>query len=298
MKKLAMCLGFMLLSVGVIFGETAIEKADRLHEEELHDENKVFIQEAIAATADPMEKAQLYWRLSRTVLEIGDLLKVREGIDENVLLETFLEGEGYADRAIELDPDSYWAYYWKSANIGRWGEVKGILNALFKAKPMHELLRKVLSIFPDHPDSFYVLGIMYRKVPGKPISFGSSTRSVSLARKALDAQRAEYESGAAKELKLSYFMELARSLWDRDWSAAKRAKEVPSMARDFRNETDVLEKHFYYEGSIDIPDVSDREEAVDIMTWVVSEFRAKPALKKSEKIDFDEALADLEGWTK
>ncbi len=296
MRKLSVFLSVFFLCAGVIWAEDALGKADRLYDEERHREDKVFITEAIASTTDPIQKAELYWRLARATLEIGDLLE-QEGAPERVILDTFVEGEGYADKSIELNPDSYWAYYWKSANTGRWGEVKGILNALFKAKPMRDLLHHVLTIYPEHPDSFYVLGILYRKVPGRPISFGSSDNSVSLARKAVDAQRAEYEAGLAKEIKLSYFMDLARSLWERNWSAAKRQKEMRSKAADFRKETDVLEKNFYYEGTISIPDVSDREEAVNIMNWVVSQFRAKPVLKNSQKTDLEDALADLEEWT-
>ena len=296
MKKLCICVSVFILAAALLSAETVLEKADRLHEEEKHLENKEFILESIESTSAAKEKAELYWRLARTTLEIGDSLEL-DGADEETLLDNFLEGEAYADRAIELDQDSYWAYYWKSANIGRWGEVKGILNSLFKAKPMRDLLHNALTIYPGHPDSYYVLGIMYRKVPGRPISFGSSDKSVSLARKSIDANLAEYEAGEVNEVKLSYYMELARSLWDRDWSASKRRKELSSKAKDFGKETDVLEKHFYYEGTMDIPDVSDREEAVDIMSWVVSEFRAKPFLKNSQQADLDEAVIDLEDWT-
>ncbi len=296
MKKLCICLSVLFLSLGTVFAETNIEKADRLHDEEKHQENRGFLLEAIESTNNSAEKAELYWRLARTTLEIGDELEL-EGADEDGLLETFIEGEAYADKAIELNPDSYWGYYWKSANVGRWGEVKGILNSLFKAKPMRDLLATALSIYPDHPDSYYVLGIMYRKVPGRPISFGSTDKSVSLARKAVDAHLDEYEAGEVDEIKLSFYMELARSLWDRDWSASKREKKARSKADDYREESDVLEKHYYYEGVIDIAYVSDREEAVDIMNWVVSEFQTRPFLKKAHKADLDEALADLEEWT-
>ena len=177
MRKLFVCLCVLCLSSGVVFAETTIEKVDRIHEEELHRENQAFVKGAIASTSNTMEKAELYWRLARTTLEVGDLLEL-EGADKDVLLDTFIEGEGYGDKSIELNPNSYWGYYWKSANMGRWGEVKGILNSLFKAKPMRDLLQEALTIYPDHPDSFYVLGIMYRKVPGFPISFGSADKAI------------------------------------------------------------------------------------------------------------------------
>ena len=297
MRKLIVCLCVLCLSGGVIFAETTIEKVDRMHEEELHRENQAFIKDAVTSTSNVMEKAELYWRLARTTLEVGDLLEL-DGVEEKVLLNTFIEGEEYADKSIELNPDSYWGYYWKSANSGRWGEVKGILNSLFKAKPMRDLLRQALTIYPEHPDSFYVLGIMYRKVPGFPISFGSADKAVSLGRKSIDAQRAEFEAGMANEIKLSYFMELARSLKERNWSASKRGKKSASKADDFAKETDVLEKNFNYEGTVDIPEVSDEEEAIDIMRRVIAEFRARPFLKDSHRTDMDEALVDLEDWTK
>ncbi len=297
MRKLLVCLCVLCLSSGVIFAETAVEKADRLYDEEHHRESQVFIKEAIAATSNTKQKAELYWRLARATLEVGDLFEL-EGAAEQVLLDTFVEGEGYADKSIELNPESYWGYYWKSANSGRWGEVKGILNSLFKAKPMRDLLRRALTIYPEHPDSYYVLGIMYRKVPAFPVAFGSTDYAVSLGRKSIDTQRAEFEAGKAKEIKLSFFMELARSLKERDWNASKRQKKIPPKADDFRKLTDVLEKNFYYEGTVNVPDLSDEEEAVTIMRWVIAEFRAKPVLKDSHKTDMDEALADLEEWTK
>ena len=44
------------------------------------------------------------------------------------ILAVFTEGEGYADKAIAADPQNDLGYYWKSANIGRWGQVKGVLT--------------------------------------------------------------------------------------------------------------------------------------------------------------------------
>lgn len=296
MRKFLLVLAAMALVCGAVFAETVIEKVDRLHEEEMHRENFDFIKDSIGSAGNDTEKAELYWRLARTTLEIGDLLE-QEGAEEDELLDTFVEGEEYADISIDLNPDSYWGYYWKSANIGRWGETKGILNSLFKAKPMRDILRTALGINPEHADSFYVLGIMYRKVPGRPVSFGSSNKAVSLGRKAIDAQRRQFETGIDNEIKLTFYMELARSLHQRDWSSSKRRKEQKEKAEDYADERDVLEKNFNYEGTLDIPSKSDREEAIEMMDWVVSEFEKKGTLTNSEKVDLEEALVDLADWT-
>ncbi|MBT3272178.1 MAG: hypothetical protein HN368_03410 [Spirochaetales bacterium] len=296
MKKLLLIACILLISGGFAFGETLFEKIDRMHEEELHRENFTLIEDSIASTSNAIEKSELYWRLARTTLEIGDLLE-QEGAGEGVMLDTFIEAEEYADEAISLNPNSYQGYYWKSANMGRWGETKGILNSLFKAKPMRNVLRQALEIYPEHPDSYYVLGIMYRKVPGRPISFGSSNRAVSLGRKAIDAHLVEFEAGEVNDIKLSYYMELARSIESRNWSASKRRKEKAGKAKDYRSETDTLEKNFEYEGVVDIPDMSDKDEAIEIMRWVISEFGKKSSLKNSEQVDLDEAREDLETWS-
>jgi hypothetical protein len=296
MRKLIVFLFVLTIATGAVIAETLIEQIDRMHEEEQHQENYALIKGAIDSANGNVEKAELYWRLARTVLEIGDLLK-QDGTDESEILDTFSEGEGYADRSIELNPNSHHGYYWKSANIGRWGETKGVLNSLFKAKSMRSILSEALSINPEHADSYYVLGIMHRKVPGRPVSFGSADKAVSLGRKAVDAQRREFETGEAIEIKLSYFVELSRSLYERDWSASKRRKSHGDKEESFAKERDVLKKGFFYEGTLSIPNVSDRQEAIEMIEWAISEYRSKPTLKNTERVKFEEALVDLADWT-
>ena len=63
-------------------------------------------------------------------------------------------------------------------------------------------------------------------------------------------------------------------------------------------ESEVLEKNFHYEGTLAIPNMSDREEAIEVMTWVVSEFEAKSELMNSERVDLAEAREDLATWQK
>ena len=207
------------------------------------------------------------------------------------------KGEGYADLAIELDPTSHEGYYWKSANLGRGGEVRGILNSLFKAKPMRNLLRSALDQYPEHPGSYYVLGIIYERVPGRPISFGNDNYSVCLGRKAIDALNAEIEAGIRDFVRLEYYTELARHLWARGWRSSKRMSEQSPKLRRFEQEDDVFVRNTYYEGSLGIPDLSDREEALQIIQWVIDEFEAKPALTNSDRADLDEARTSLAEWT-
>ncbi len=296
MKRLLVALYIVSLSSLPIVAETTVEIADRMHDEEQHLEVIKMLEGAIDSTSGSEILAELYWRLARATMEIGDLMEL-EGASERALLDKFLEGEGYADKAVELDSDNYEAYYWKSANLGRWGEVKGILNSLFKVKPMRNLLIKVLSIYPEHRASFYVLGIMYERVPGRPISFGNSNYSVSLGRKAVDANRAEIKGGMEDEVKLVFHIELARHLKDRGWSASKRRREHDDNAEDFRNETGSFKKNRYYEGTLDIPNVSDEEEAIQLMKWVIGEYEKLDPPRARQLTELEEAREDLAKWT-
>ena len=296
MRKFCVLLLVLVVATGMLFAETLIEQIDRLHDEEQHQENYALIKGAIGSAQGNVEKAELYWRLSRTVLKIGDQME-QDGADEGEILDTFIEGEEYAEKSTDLNPDSYWGYFWQSANIGRWGETKGILNSLFKAKEMRDLLREAIDINPEHADSYKVLGIMYRKVPGRPVSFGSSDKAVSLGRKAVDAHRREIETGEVDEINLSFFVELSRSIHERDWSASKRRKNQGDKEESYRNERDTLEKNFNYEGSLQISNMSDEQEALEMTRWVISEFEKKPILKKFERVDLEKALADLADWT-
>ncbi len=295
MKRLLLPFVFFFVA-SILIAESATDRADELYEKELHREGYEFLMQAVRNTADANERAELYWRLARATLEVGNLEET-EGAEVNALLVRFQEGESYADESIALNPHNHEAYYWKSANIGRWGEVKGILNSLFKAKPMRELLHTALTYYPEHPASFYVLGILYERLPGGIVSFGNANYAVSLGRKAIDANRAEVEAGVEDEIKLSYYTELARHLWVRNWSASKRIKEHAGKARKFREKTDVLERNFYYEGVLDIENVSDREEALRIIRRVVDEFESMPSLTKGQQEDLEEAREDLERWT-
>ena len=276
--------------------ETTAEQADRLYEEDKNREAYNLLKTAIPSAGSGAERAELLWRLARSTMEVGDLMEV-EGAPESDLLAVYVEGEGYAEEAISSDPKNHNSYYWKSANIGRWAEVKGIVNSLFKAKPMRDLLRQALNAYPEHPNSFYVLGIMYERVPGWPISFGEADYAVSLGRKAVDANLAEIAAGLEDEVKIVYTLELARHLMNRGWDVKKRNKERAKKVSKYARESDVLEKNLYYEGAVEIPDMSDEEEALELVKWVIAEFGKLPVLRQSHKTDLAEARADLAEWT-
>jgi tetratricopeptide (TPR) repeat protein len=272
-------------------------QADLLHKHDAHEEARALLEAELARFTGGREQAEIYWRLARAWLNLGDQAEDK-GVKGEALLAFFAKGEELAQKGIDADPGNHLVYYWKSATVGRWGQVKGILNALAKAKPMRDLLHKALTLKPEHADSYYVLGQLYEQVPGSPISFGDKDWAVSLGRKAVELRELQVRAGEEEELNYDYYTELAKHLWERNWSAARRQKEQPRKAAEYGARTDPMEKNSYYEGNLTLKDLSDRSEARELVAWTVGELQALPRRTQSEEDDLKEALEVQASWKK
>ncbi len=272
-------------------------QADLLHKHGAHEELRALLDAELARSADGGEQAEIYWRLARAWLNLGDQAE-EKGAKGEALLAYFAKGEELAQKGIDADPNNHMVYYWKSAASGRWGQVKGIFNALAKAKPMRDLLHKALVLKPDHADSYYVLGQLYEQVPGAPLSFGDKDWAVSLGRKAVDLRELQVRAGEEEGLVYDYYTQLANHLWERNWSAAKRQKAQPGKAAEYAARTDPMEKNSYYEGTLTLKNLSDREEARELVAWTVGELQALPRRTQKEEDDLKKALQVQAGWKK
>ena len=270
-------------------------RADKLNEEENYKEEKNVLLDSLEKASGNSDMAELYWRLARAILNLGDEAE-KNGSGPDILLKIFEEGKSYASRAIELDPGNHLGYFWKSANIGRWGQIKGVLNALMQADEMRDLLETAVTLKPDHAVSFYVLGQLYEQVPGFPISFGNAGYSVSLGRKAIDLHEEQYRNGNEKKFDYDYYNELAKHLYKRNWSVTRRKREHGKMEDEYKAETGILEKSFYYEGTIKIKNITDREEARNLLEWVITGLEGITNRTKEQSDDLKEAKETLSSW--
>jgi tetratricopeptide (TPR) repeat protein len=281
----------------MIFAAAApvVVQADLLHDQGKYAEARTLLLGAVSSAPEGKEKAELYWRAARETLELGDLAeKAKTPVAD--LLKIFEEGEGYANKGIEADPRNDLAYYWKSANIGRWGQVKGILNALFKASTMKEILTKVVALNPERSDAYFVLGQLYREVPGWPASFGNLEAAVSFGRKAVDLRRAQVQSGAEKDFTQNFAIELAKTLHKRNWTSTKRAGEQGKKTAKFSGAQTAYDMGFWYEGSVSLKDVSDRDEARELVQKAIADLGALSSLTASQAKDLEKAKDLLKGW--
>lgn len=292
-------LTLLLLFLPLVFvhaaDSPAAAQADELHDKGMYGEAQKLLRDSLPDAQGGQELAELYWRAARETLELGDVAEKDKKPQADVLA-LFTEGEGYADKAIAADPQNDQGYYWKSANIGRWGQVKGILDSLFKAAPMKDLLVKELSLNPERSDPYFVLGQLYRELPGWPVSFGNTDAAVSLGRKAVEMRQAQVEAGTEKELAYDFYIELAKSLYKRNWSATRRVSEQKAKAAKLSAAGTPLEKGSLYEAAAALPDMSDREEAKVLVQFTVSELGNLASLTAPQAKDLQKARVTLTGW--
>jgi len=291
----AVTLLFILPAAAVFadFTKTAAD-ADSLHDKGEYAAAKTMLLDAVPA-ADAQQKAELYWRVARENIELGDAAE-KEKKPKGDVLKIFEEGEGYANKAIEADPNSYEAYYWKSANTGRFGQVKGILNSLGKAGPMKDLLTKAITINPKHSDSYFVLGQLYRELPGGPISFGNIDFAVSLGRLGVDLDAEQAKSGAEKVLSYNFSVELAKTMWKRNWNAEKRQNEQKNHKARYEAAKNDLDRGCAYEGTLTLKNVSDREEAMELIQWAIKSLESLPSPTAGQVKDLADARDILKGF--
>jgi hypothetical protein len=287
----------LVLPVVAAFPDVAqtAAQADALHDKGMYAEARTLVLGGLPGVTDGAGQAELYWRAARETLELGDIAE-KDKKPQADILAIFTQGEGYADKAIAADPKNDLGYYWKSSNIGRWGQVKGILNSLFKAGPMKDLLVKELSLNAERTDPYYVLGQLYRELPGWPASFGNVDAAVSLGRKAVDLRQAQLAAGTEKEFVYNFATELAKTLWKRNWSSDRRTAEQAGKTAKLASAQTPLDKASLYEGTIVLKDVSDREEAKSLAQWVITELVKLPALTAPQIKDLDKAREVLRGW--
>lgn len=290
MQRVSCIIVLFLLPAALVLADFAqtVLQAEELHAQGKYAEARTLLLDAAAATDSGKEKAELYWRASRETLELGDEAE-KEKKPTDTVLAYFVEGEGFADKAIGADPQNDLGYFWKSGNIGRWGQVKGVFNALGKAVPIRDLLLKVLTINPERPDAYFVLGQLFREVPGWPLSFGNTDTAVSLGREAVDLNSAQAKSGQAKEVSYDFSIELAKTLKQRNWSAQMRLSEQKNKEAKFAQAKTAFDKGCLYEASVTLQSVSDRDEAKSILTQVIADMEALPALNVGQVKDLQTA---------
>ena len=106
-------------------------------------------------------KAPYLWRLCRAKIRRSERLEKR-----SEKLALYESAKGDCERSVALSARTADAHFWLGVAIGRWGETKGLMKALFVIKPLKREMAEVLRLDPSHGGAHNVLGEILWQVPG------------------------------------------------------------------------------------------------------------------------------------
>lgn len=97
------------------------------------------------------------------------------------------KGVDYGEQGVEVNEDSLEANFWLAVNWGSYGHAKGIMKSLSLITPIKEKAEHVIEIDESYfyGGAWRILGRLYHKAPGFPISIGNNKKSLECFEKAL-----------------------------------------------------------------------------------------------------------------
>ena len=261
-----------LILPATALNQSDLEKADILFASNQDMEGMKLIESLMKGNLSDKEKSELLWRQSQFNHELTGKAK-KEGASKDDALAMYKEGMELASQAIDLNPDSAWAYYWRATNLGSWGSTKGIADSLGSLGDMKADLHACLKIDPEHGDAWSVLAIINADVPG--VLGGSIDKAVSQDRKGASL----WNGNGIPNLEV--YGEMANHLIRRDWDSGKRTKKLKAKTKSFEKAKDMFQEAEYFEGSVDfnkapaysnkkLSQMSDKEEAAELLKWLIS----------------------------
>ena len=299
-KTLILLLTFVFICASA-FASLNFKEVDALyltdeHDQEVYDK----LQEMLNQASTNEEKAEVLWRLSRVCVDLGDAL---DKSNKSAKFAIYEEGEQYALDSIAANPTPE-GYVWKCSNVGRWGQTKGVLDSLAKAKPMYEdmvYLTDNLNCL-DSSEAWYILAVLFESLPGSPLSFGNRNYAISYGRLACETIPDNVIYGGT-------YKQLAETLWARNWNAKKRTSEFAKMQKKWDKENSSnIEKYRYYEGSncadsspiwttTKFSAMTDRQEAVVILMYAQRVYESRATHTQADTKNYEEIAALLSEWT-
>lgn len=241
--------------------------------------------EMLPEAEDGKEKADVYWRLSRVALLQGDGQTATKA-----KRECYGRGIAYADQAIQEDPKNAEGYMWHSANIGRDCLTRSLPEQAAASKKVQKDLSAILNRLGrvKHSAAWHALAELYWRHP-----FKSSDAAINYGRRAVITI-------PGNEVRLVTCILLADMLYERNWSAEKRAREAADNAEKFSSAKSNTDKYGFYDGSApklswltgEIGSLSDREEAAAVIRYAKARYQARPAAGGYE----DSEYKNLQNW--
>ncbi|MBI2430246.1 MAG: hypothetical protein HYV29_15895 [Ignavibacteriales bacterium] len=110
----------------------------------------------------------ILWRISRSYVDIGEHLPNTTDAEKEKQLEYYQKALDYAERAVKAKPDAFEGYIRRAIANGRVALFKGVWSAIDFVKQVKADCEKAISLSPNDPLPYYILGRTHAKLCEKP----------------------------------------------------------------------------------------------------------------------------------
>jgi tetratricopeptide (TPR) repeat protein len=181
-------------------------------------------------------------KMARAHIDVGDTIAENGGDWKERKLKEYNTAEGYARRAIRVDPSSTWGHFWLSAALGNAAMVSPIGRQLELAGEIRDEIERALALDPKNGFAYHAYGVWHRKIAeigsasrvfasvlyGQSVPTGSLDKSIEYLKKAVELNPTVIVSR----------LELARSYVAKDEREQARAllKTIPGLPIQFSDD--------------------------------------------------------------
>lgn len=166
----------------------------------------------------------------------------------------------HAKLATTYAPDDAKAWFARASALGSISTLVAPLQALGLLHEVKRYINRSIELDPTLSGPYNLLALFYSVLPGWPISFGNKEYGVNISRYAVQLAQMQCDPDA----EFTYMITLETALLARNWDAAKRARAQQRYATQYENAESDFERALVVEGILELPHLSDSEEAAMI----------------------------------
>lgn len=157
-----MIIGF-ILSLSIQNSDSLIDRAVQLYNTRYIEMG--YLQESFEMLKTVVESepnnVRANYELAKVYSLLGDTSNTK-----NTKIKLYNKGLEYARRAIKLKEGSEWGHFWYMANMGKVGQLKGVLSSAKTVGEVRQELDRVLTINPRNTDALCARAAFYYELPG------------------------------------------------------------------------------------------------------------------------------------
>jgi len=116
---------------------------------------------ALKTDLDDKRKAFVHARMAQAIFRKGEIAKGEEKQKKFYKL-----GQAEAEIGLKLDENCVACHFWRVSNLGRWGEVRGMMKSLFLLPDVKAGYKKCLKLDPTFSGCLLATAVIDTRVPG------------------------------------------------------------------------------------------------------------------------------------